>query len=110
MVEGPPQPLPLTRTVETHLYAIGREALANVIRHSRAGNARVRVLANDGVVILEIDDDGCGFDPEETRTGHYGLDSMRSRAAEIGATLSIVSYPDAGTRVRVEAPADANGG
>jgi signal transduction histidine kinase len=109
-VEGPPTDLPLNRTAQTHLYGIGREALANVIRHSQARNARVRVFANDGVVILEIDDDGCGFDPEERRTGHYGLDSMRSRADEIGARLSIVSDADGGTRVRVEAPADANGG
>jgi signal transduction histidine kinase len=106
-VDGPAGDLPLTRTAETHLYAIGREALANVVRHAGARNAEVRVLANGGSVILEIEDDGSGFDPEATHAGHYGLDSMRSRAEEIGAVFGIASSASHGTSVRVEAPADA---
>jgi signal transduction histidine kinase len=106
-VEGPSTDLPLTRTAETHLYAIGREALANVVRHAGARNAEVRIVANGGSVVLEIEDDGCGFDPEATHAGHYGLDSMRSRAEEIGAVFGIASSASRGTSVRVEAPADA---
>jgi signal transduction histidine kinase len=106
-VDGPSGDLPLTRTAEMHLYAIGREALANVVRHARARNAEVRVVANGGSVVLEIADDGCGFDPEATHAGHYGLDSMRSRAEEIGAVFGIATAAGGGTSVRVEAPADA---
>ena len=53
---------------------------------------------------VEIDDNGCGFDPAATPTGHYGLESMRSRAAEIDALLTITSMRGGGTVIRVEVP------
>jgi signal transduction histidine kinase len=110
-VSGPSGPLPLTRTVETHLFGIGREALANVARHARARTAQIRVEARRDSVVVEVEDDGCGFDPAEARSGHFGLDSMRSRAEEIDAVLSITSSAGLGTIVRVEAPCQrsANG-
>jgi signal transduction histidine kinase len=107
-LDGPAEALPLTRTAETHLYGIGREALANVVRHARASSAHIRVEANGGSVVVEIEDDGCGFDPDATHVGHYGLDSMRSRAEEIGAVLTITSAAGSGTIVRVEAPVDGS--
>jgi signal transduction histidine kinase len=64
-------------------------------------------------VLLEIADDGRGFDPGSTTSGHYGLASMRSRAEEIGASLSISSAVGRGTVVRVEVPVErrpADGG
>jgi signal transduction histidine kinase len=103
-VDGPADRLPLPRTVEAQLYGIGREALANVVKHSGAYRAEVRVVAVDHRVLLEVADDGCGFDPDTTRTGHFGLESMRSRAEEIGADLRIWSAPGRGTVVRVEVP------
>ena len=105
-VVGPPGRLPLTRETESHLYSIGREALANVIKHAGADTARIRIDATARNVVLEIADDGCGFDPESVRVGHFGLDSMRSRAAEIGADFSITSARGEGTVVRVDAPAE----
>ena len=60
-------------------------------------------------MVVEIRDDGLGFEPDVDHPGHFGLESMRSRAAEIGAQLSITSGPGRGTVVRVEAPAQANG-
>ena len=54
---------------------------------------------------MEIRDDGRGFEPDTGHPGHFGLESMRSRAAEIGAQLSITSVLGHGTVVRVEAPA-----
>jgi len=101
-VEGPSEPLPLTRTAETQLFGIGREALANVVKHARADTAAVRVEATAKRVVVEIADDGCGFDPGATRAGHFGLESMRSRADELGADLHIISAPGRGTVVRVE--------
>jgi signal transduction histidine kinase len=56
---------------------------------------------------IEIDDDGCGFDPSASPAGHYGLESMRSRAAEIDAHLTIASTRGAGTVIRVEVPLDS---
>ena len=92
---------------ETQLFGIGREALANVVKHAQAGTAWIRVEARPARVVLEIRDDGCGFDPAARHPGHFGLESMRSRAAEIGGVLTITSAPEPGTVVRVEVPAES---
>jgi signal transduction histidine kinase len=103
-VRGPDSRLPLSQNAETQLFAIGREALANVVRHAGATAAHVRVEARREQVLLEIRDNGCGFDPAVGHPGHWGLDSMRSRAAEIGARFTIASAPGRGTRLRVRVP------
>ncbi len=91
------------------LFAIAREALANVVKHAGAHAARVRVETQPGRVVVEIVDDGSGFDPYSGHPGHFGIDSMRSRAAEIGGFLTITSALGRGTIVRVEAPASTDG-
>ena len=95
--------------VATQLFGIGREALANVMKHSQALTAWIRIEAPRDRVLVEIRDDGLGFDPTAPHPGHFGLDSMRSRAAEIGGQLTIASTPGRGTVVRVEVPANGNG-
>jgi signal transduction histidine kinase len=107
-VDGPAEPLPLTRGTESQLFGIAREALANSLKHAQATSAFVRVSATPAHVVVEIVDDGCGFDPEATHIGHFGLESMRSRADEIGAELYIISAPERGTVVRVEMPAEVS--
>jgi signal transduction histidine kinase len=104
-VRGPEDGLSLPRRAERQLFGIGREALANVVKHADATTAWVTVEARPGRVIVEIRDDGHGFDPASGHPGHFGLDSMRSRASEIGGALTISSAPGQGTVVRVEAPA-----
>jgi len=101
-VEGPDEPLPLTRAAETQLFGIGREAVANVVKHADAQSACVRIEARMSRVVLEVVDDGRGFETAAEHDGHFGLDSMRSRADEIGAELHIESAPGRGTIVRVE--------
>jgi signal transduction histidine kinase len=104
-VHGPKQRLPLSPEVEAQLFAIGREAIANVVRHSAARRAWVHVdAAHDGSVLMEIGDNGTGFDARLDHPGHYGLQSMRTRAAEAGASLTIRSVPGRGTVVRVQLP------
>jgi signal transduction histidine kinase len=107
-VRGPESRLALSQNVETQLFAIGREALANVVRHARASAAQVRVEAHREQVVVEIRDNGRGFDPAGGHPGHFGLDSMRSRAAEIGGRFTIASAPGCGTRVRVRVPAETD--
>jgi signal transduction histidine kinase len=109
-VSGPESGLGLSPGAETEFLAIGREALSNVVRHSHAHNAWVRVDAQNGRVSLEIRDDGKGFDAAGPNPGHYGLESMRSRAEEIGAVLTIVSRRGEGTCVRVETAAEGTNG
>jgi signal transduction histidine kinase len=108
-VRGPGARLPLSPRVETQLFAIGREALANVLRHAGATAAQVRVEARQGQVVVEIRDNGHGFDPAGGHPGHFGLESMRTRAAEIGGRLTIASAPGSGTAVRVRVPAETDG-
>ena len=100
-VRGPEQRLALSPALEAQLFAIGREALANVVKHSAAQRAWVNIESSGGAVSLEIRDDGTGFDAQLDRPGHYGLESMRTRAAEAGASLTILSVPGRGTVVRV---------
>jgi signal transduction histidine kinase len=107
-VRGPGPRLVLTERVEAQLFAIGREALANVERHAGASAAQVRVEAMHGQVVVEVRDNGRGFNPAAGHPGHFGLDSMRSRAAEIGGGLTITSAPGSGTLVRVCVPAETD--
>jgi signal transduction histidine kinase len=108
-VRGPASRLRLSEPVETQLFAIAREALANVQRHAGTNAARVRLSSSRDEVRLEIRDAGRGFDTSADHPGHFGLDSMRSRAAELGGRVSIASAPGRGTIVSVCVPAHPGG-
>ncbi len=84
-------------------YYIAADALGNVARHARARHASVQLYRRDGSVVLEISDDGVGFDLAQSPSGH-GLHNMRERAFAVGGTLDLRSAPGAGTRVRLELP------
>jgi signal transduction histidine kinase len=105
-VEGPDS-LAVDLRTEEELFAIGREALSNVAKHAAASSATVRVEAHPERVCLEVSDDGRGFDDTAARPGHYGLDSMRTRAADIGGDLTVGSTLGVGTVVRVEVPVES---
>jgi signal transduction histidine kinase len=107
-VQGPER-LALSPRDQAELFGIGREALANVVKHAGASKAWVHVEARPGRVLVEIADDGSGFDPAARHPGHFGLESMHSRAAELGGVLTISSRTGNGTVVRVEARADTEG-
>jgi signal transduction histidine kinase len=107
-VQAPQGRVALDPRSEAQIFAIGREALANVVKHAGARTAWIRVVDQPGGVVVEIRDDGLGFEPRAGHPGHFGLESMRSRAAEIGAQLTITSAPGRGTVVRIEAPADGS--
>lgn len=108
-VQGPGPRLPLSELVETQLFAIAREAFANVERHAGASSVHVRVEARQRQVVLEVRDNGRGFDAGAGHPGRHGLDSMHSRAAEIGGRITVTSAPGSGTLVRVSVPADTDG-
>ncbi|MDX6657383.1 MAG: hypothetical protein QOH62_2176 [Solirubrobacteraceae bacterium] len=88
---------------DREILRIAQEALHNAVRHSAA--QRVTVRLRDGLV-LEVADDGAGFDPDDPdlRSRHLGLTSMEERARRLGGRLEIRSAPDAGTTVRLEVP------
>jgi signal transduction histidine kinase len=105
-VNGPQSRLPIQPRTEEELFAIGREALANVVKHAHAKSAVVRIEERPESVLLEISDDGRGFDATARRPGHFGLESMRGRAAAIDGDLTIESEAGGGTVVRVEVGAN----
>jgi signal transduction histidine kinase len=103
-VEGPDSSLPVSRTTQIQLYGIAREALTNIVKHSGASTARVRLEVGENEVILVIADRGRGFHLGDSHDGHFGLASMRSRAEEIGGIFEISTAPGRGAVVRVEVP------
>ncbi len=97
------EPPGLTSEVRLGLYRIVQEALHNVMRHSGADEALVRIESTEDILRLTIRDNGSGFDPETSiRPTSLGLLSMRERAASIGAHLTVVSRPGGGAAIIVE--------
>ncbi|MGW6918240.1 sensor histidine kinase [Kitasatospora sp. NPDC054939] len=98
-----PEALPaLPAAIEVAVYRIAAEALNNVVRHAHAGHARVAVAAQDGRLVLTVDDDGLGFAGPPEHPG-VGLRSMSERAAEIGGSCTVGAL-DPGTRVYAVLP------
>jgi signal transduction histidine kinase len=83
---------------------LAREALSNVSRHAEATTCRISLRRGDGGVVLEIDDDGRGFDTETTPWG-MGLRNLRERAGSLGGVLEVDSTSGEGTMVRATLPA-----
>ena len=104
-VNGPDPRLPLGPEVEQQLYRLGQEALANVVKHARASSAMVRIATEDDTVLIQVNDDGRGFDPAAVGPEHFGLRSMRGRVADLGGRLEVTSALGRGTVLRVEVPA-----
>ncbi len=93
----------LSDTLSEHVQRIVSECLTNVARHAQATQAWVKATGSEGAIVIEVGDDGVGFDPVAAlgRPGHYGLLGMRERARLAGGTLDVKSAPGAGARVVV---------
>jgi two-component system nitrate/nitrite sensor histidine kinase NarX len=87
---------------QAELLRIVQEALTNVRKHADATVVRVHVATDDDLRI-SVSDNGRGFRPEAV-AGGFGLESMRQRAAIIGAGLEVASEPQNGTRVEISVP------
>jgi signal transduction histidine kinase len=86
------------------LFRIVQESLRNVVRHSGAARALVRISATDGELRLQIADQGCGFDVDAMGRSGLGLMSMRERVKFVGGEIVIRSAPGNGTRIGVRVP------
>jgi len=88
--------------VKIAFYHIAQEALNNVTKHARARSAVIEVSRLPNHVALAVRDDGRGFLLGRITSEHLGLSIMQERADDIGATLSIESEPEKGTRIAVD--------
>ncbi|GHB74302.1 two-component sensor histidine kinase [Streptomyces cirratus] len=103
-LSGTPRALPTP--YEVALLRIAQSALANVVRHARAGRAEITLTFMDASVTLDVVDDGHGFDVCSAPSGEggFGLPAMRSRAETLGGLFTVESAPGQGTAVAVTLP------
>jgi len=96
-------PAGLSRDDALNVYRMVQEALANAIRHARAQTIGVELRREDGQWVVEVRDDGCGFNPKAPSVG-LGQQIMRYRANRIGGSLSVHSISGVGTTIRCVVP------
>jgi signal transduction histidine kinase len=102
----------LPEVASDNIYRVVQEALHNVVRHAEASKVTVSFRDGDGgrapgpdaEVVVEIADDGSGFDPGLVGDGHLGLITMRERAEDLGGRLEVRTRQGNGTRVILRAP------
>ena len=100
-----PTPIPrLDDETEIAVYRVAQEALGNALRHADARSIDLLLRSDEDRLLLEVRDDGRGFDRTAPRTDSLGLASMEERALALGGRLEIVSSPGQGTCVRLECP------
>jgi signal transduction histidine kinase len=98
-------------SIELLVFRIFQEAIINVVKYAQATRVHVRLALEERAVVLEIDDDGRGFDAQayfrtpSISTG-LGLIGMRERVAHFGGVFRVTSRPGHGTRIFVSVPAD----
>jgi signal transduction histidine kinase len=95
---------PLRRAIRDEVYRIGREALINAFRHSRAMTVEIELEYAARHLRLQV---RCGIDPQVVESGrgaHFGLTGMRERAEQIGGRIKIWSRRSAGTEVDLSVP------
>ncbi|MHC4562288.1 MAG: ATP-binding response regulator [Planctomycetota bacterium] len=93
------------------LFRATRELLTNVVKHSHATRADVSLLVEDDAIIIEVTDNGTGFDPASAEPGDgskncFGLFSVRERLQSVGGQMTIEPAPGGGTRIAVTVPAE----
>ena len=91
--------------IEEELYRIAQEGLNNVVKHAEATQVQIQLKYDENTVLLEMIDDGKGFEPETvSQSGGFGLQGIQERVQQLGGTLKIESVPFSGTRLSVRIP------
>jgi signal transduction histidine kinase len=92
----------LSRELETTAYRVVQESLTNIVKHAEATLVRLAVAIEGDHLVVEVEDDGRGFDPQ-LRSAGFGLAGMHERVALVGGTIDVETSP-AGTRVIARLP------
>lgn len=94
----------LTPSLETTVFRIVQECLANALQHSHSDRVRVHLVQQGNRIHIEIQDWGVGFDLDRVDPNRFGLDGIRERAESLGGTASVESAPGKGTLIVVDLP------
>ncbi len=97
----------LTAEQALQFASIAREAMSNSLRHAKPKQVEISLRARDRCIVLEVADDGEGFDPHAPARSGVGLASMQSRAIELGGQFQVQSAPGQGTRVSIRLALEA---
>jgi signal transduction histidine kinase len=92
----------VTLEVKETVYRVALEAMQNTIKHALASTLNLHLTEMGDELVLEVKDDGQGFDPQESFPGHLGLRSMQERVEQCGGTFQIQSSSGKGTYVRAQ--------
>jgi ligand-binding sensor domain-containing protein/signal transduction histidine kinase len=95
---------PVNSEVRHNLFLVVKEALNNLVKHSGASEAKLRVILNNHNLVLSIEDNGRGFIVESVSKHRNGLQNIRKRMERIGGLFTLASEPGNGTRIRLEVP------
>jgi signal transduction histidine kinase len=98
--------IPVASSVRHNVIMAVKEAIHNVIKHGQASEIQIRMQEEKGVLTLQVNDNGCGFDPATSVRGN-GLDNMERRLRSLHGSCSIDSRPGAGTRLTFTVPLPA---
>lgn len=96
--------LPLASELRHHLYLSVKEAMNNIVKHSGATEVRLQTSCADGLLLIQIEDNGRGFDLNLTRPSGRGLKSIRQRIHSIGGEVEIITSSGTGTKLRIHIP------
>jgi signal transduction histidine kinase len=103
--QADPEAVSVLASCADQVVQMAREALSNAVRHSGAERLGCTLQAGAGKVVLEVTDDGAGFDPDCPPRRGLGLANLRTRAQALGGSLQIESGDGRGTSVRISLPA-----
>lgn len=98
---------PMSLSSKHALYRITQESLHNIVKHADASTVSLVLVTQNSKILLEVHDDGKGFDTTGSFPGHLGLLSIQERTAQLGGTCSIESSSTQGTHLRVCIPIQA---
>jgi signal transduction histidine kinase len=96
--------LPLRAEVRHNVFLAVQEAFNNALKHSKCTEVWLRMKLDESRVTLEIEDNGCGFTPDQVATGGNGLGNMKARLADDAGQAIVISSPGKGTRIRFIIP------
>jgi len=98
------EPVALGESGQLTVYRLVQEALTNIGKYAGAGHVEIKLHPQDSLVVVDVIDDGHGFNTEQVAPAHQGLAGMRHRVEAAGGQLSVTSVAGRGTHIHAELP------